>query len=205
MFTINKVRKGLYHLQFDTKEEVTAHFLRYQEYYESPEFTGVPFQMMDYIRWYAQTQKDKKFSYFSDWSGFNLPIKVIMELYPNIPDPNDHDHLMYYIAKYLLRDSRSDTKLYLIGSSKEKDVLTHEVAHGLWQLEQDYHDEMVLMVRQLPDVVKKNLTTVLRKKGYSDEVMEDEFQAYLATGLIKGMRVPKAIQEQFKKVFDKYL
>ena len=49
--------------------------MRFQEHYESPEFTGTVFTVGAFRKWYAETYG--AFTYASDWSGFNIPGTVL--------------------------------------------------------------------------------------------------------------------------------
>ena len=204
--SLTKIRDGIYHLEFETQQSLTAHFLRYQEYYESPEFCGKPFQLMDFIRWYASQKRDKKFSYFTDWKGFNVPANLILELYPQITDENDHDEFMYCIAKMVVKDSPNG-KAYLIGTTLETETsaLDHEISHGLFYVEPEYRRHMGNLVNSIPFPTREKLRKSLIKMGYAEHVVDDEMQAYLATGLsVKMPKIPKGTDTPFKKVFKEW-
>jgi len=51
--------------------------LRFEEYYESPRFKGRIFTFDEYRKWYVKNspkgKKTGRFTYYSDWSGFNIP------------------------------------------------------------------------------------------------------------------------------------
>ena len=68
------------------------HFLRAQEFYESPfpEFKGKNFNLIDYMEKYAKAYGDNVFTYPGDWCGFNIPSNVLKECYfGNILDVNN--------------------------------------------------------------------------------------------------------------------
>jgi len=208
MFSLTKLRDGIYHLEFADPQSLAAHFLRYQEYYESPQFAGKPFQLMDYVRWYASKKRDKKFSYFTDWSGFNIPANCVLELYPLVEDENDHDVLMHSIAKMVVKDS-SNGKAYLIGTcpkgKKAQSVLNHEIAHGLFYVNPTYQKKMMNLVNTIPITLRERLRNSLMKHGYAEHVVDDELQAYLATGWHKKLaKIPKGTDTRFKQVFREF-
>lgn len=67
----------IFHVNFSSQEELASTFLRFQEHFESPSFKGKIFSLDDYKRWYIKHspngQKTGEFTYYSDWSGFNIP------------------------------------------------------------------------------------------------------------------------------------
>jgi len=201
IFSMSKVLDGIYHLSFDSTINLGAYFLRYQEYYESPRYYNVPFQLIDFLKWYA-SENDGNFTYFSDWAGFNLPAQVILDLYPQLTDANDHDSFMLLIAKMVLKEN---DKAYIIGTSHEsKSALDHEIAHGLFYTNTKYQAEMKRTVKKLPAKIRKGIESVLLEMGYHERVLVDEIQAYMATGVSDRMKVPSKYQGPFRKVFYKY-
>ena len=201
LFSLHKIRTGIYHLQFELGEELSAYFMRFQEFYESPAFRGKIFQIIDFIRWYSSTMEDKKFSYLTDWGGFNLPVNKILELYPQIPDRNEYDDFMFCIAKKIIKDA--DGPAYLVGTSKEyKKALDHEIAHGLFYIDEEYQKHMTLLVKELSLDLKQRLESVLKRMGYVEDVFVDEIQAFLATGTNRWMRVSKDIKRPFEEFYE---
>lgn len=71
-FSLSEVEKDIYVLTFKNPREMAYTFLRFQEYYESPEFQGEIFTIKQYRRWYVGQSKTKNFSYYKDWGGFNM-------------------------------------------------------------------------------------------------------------------------------------
>jgi hypothetical protein len=66
-----KVADAIYLLRFETQYEITSSFLRIQEHYESPHFSGRVFTLEEFMDWYAAEYG--AFTYLEDWSGFNVP------------------------------------------------------------------------------------------------------------------------------------
>jgi hypothetical protein len=197
MFSLSKIATGIYHLQFDSQVELNAHFLRFQEFYESPEFCGKQFQLIDYVKWYCSTQAHGHFSYFKDWAGFNFPIENIFNCYKLITDKNDHDELMLSIAKLVVKDNKG-SKAYLIGSTGTNQVtLEHEIAHALYYLDEEYKEKMSSIVAELPKEIYDNLHDWLINIGYTEHVVVDEIQAFISTGLKDPDSVPDDIKRKF--------
>lgn len=164
------------------------HFLRYQEYYESasPKFRGKNFEIFDFMRWYSKKYGKDSFTYAKDWGGFNIPSKVISEVYPNITDYNKYDNAMYqaYIACNLqLGQVTNNPKFYIIGAVGKGTTLKHEVAHGFFYTVPEYKKEMTVLVKALPIDIRKSINKTLVKMGYTPKVFIDETQAYMSTGL----------------------
>jgi len=74
-----RVSDKLYFLHFQNQREMAETFLRFQEFYESPKFKGKIFTLENYKDWYRKIKG--KFSYYSDWDGFNLPSKILKPFY----------------------------------------------------------------------------------------------------------------------------
>ena len=206
MFSLSEIHKDIFHLKFDDQLELNSHFLRFQEYYESPKFRDVPFELIDYIKWYA-ADNGGDFTYFTDWSGFNVPAYKIKECYDVIPDKNSQDEFMYLIAKKISKASKSG-RAYLIGTttdSKESTV-RHEIAHGLFHVDKNYMNEMMSTLGCINHLkIFLDLRNWVISMGYAENVIEDEMQAYLATGLSdKGPEVHATIIKPFKDIFSKY-
>lgn len=78
-YTLESMGSGIYCLRFERHYDCCMHFLRFQEYYESPEFKGEAFSLLDFMDWYAHSYSSHKhdkrpsFTYPSDWAGFNVP------------------------------------------------------------------------------------------------------------------------------------
>ena len=206
MFQLKEITDRIYLLTFDDHYDLCMHFLRYQEFYESPEFKGRNFEIVDMLDWYSRKYgKSTKFTYVDDWAGFNIPGRIIFELNHAIKDFNRYDRFMLSIAEYIKTKAGSD--FYLIGTCTEDiDTLDHEVAHGLYYTDEKYRDKMNKIIHSLPPKTQESIYSRLGKAGYHHSVFKDEAQAYLSTGLCKEMDI-KSIRKfapDFEKVFNKY-
>ena len=65
----------IYLVLFKTQYQLAATFMRFQEYYDSPQFKGKIFSVEEYMDWYANV--NGKFSYFEDWPAFNIPSQTL--------------------------------------------------------------------------------------------------------------------------------
>lgn len=167
-------------VEFDSSVEAAKTFLRFQEYYESPEFKGKIFKLKHYIKWYKTQTDDGKFTYYHDWSGFNIPSYVLAPFY---------DGTFKNLSKrekQLLEMFKEDAgDFYIIGVQKGKsDTLKHEIMHGLYYTNEDYRGEVIKSIN-FDRIFKlqhyKKLENLLEEYGYHDSVFLDEMHAYLVT------------------------
>lgn len=219
---IEQIRSGVYHVNCVTQYELTSMFMRLQEFYESPirNFKGRFFKHEEYFDAYANVQKDKQFTYFDDWSGFNVPDEVIKKFWELF----QHDlwKKEFDLMRMILLDS--DSPYYVIGTYGKSDsgTIQHELAHAYWYLYPEYRDEMMNHISSM-NVLKSNtsgletkleiIQNVFMDNGYDVSVLNDETQAYLATssrGYLKDtfgeafndIRIPSSFKKTFKE-FDK--
>lgn len=194
-------------------------FMRYQEYYESTNssFRNNHFLVEDYIEWYTKSfKKTEKFTYAEDWSGFNVPSKVLIECYGGIRDLNQYDVIMGSIIRTIRKKTNKD--FYLIGTETNNFALTHELAHGFFYTNKKYRKKALKIVREIRPETYEKITKALSDKGYTENVFDDEIQAYLATATNLGVlmykfglsRTPMARRRFFRhsedlsKLFKKY-
>src|SRR5512138_554281 len=79
MMTKTKIADRIFVVRFDTLYELASTFLRFQEHYESPRFRNRIFSLEEFMDWYAE--KTGAFTYFTDWSGFNVPSSTFEAFY----------------------------------------------------------------------------------------------------------------------------
>jgi hypothetical protein len=141
---LSEVAPKVYLLTFDTQKDVTSTFLRFQEHYESPEFAGKVFTLDEYKEWYVKNSpngiKTGEFTYYSDWSGFNIPSTILQPFYEGKFHPLSE-------AEQRILDLFRDKEhpFYIIGVHKEsksfEKLLRHETAHGLFFTNPEYKKE----------------------------------------------------------------
>lgn len=88
MFKLTKEKEKIYLLCFDDRYDCCMYFLRYQEYYESPnqKFYRKQFTIVSYMDWYIKHNK-RKFSDYKDkiTNLFkNLPISIKNKITQNL-------------------------------------------------------------------------------------------------------------------------
>jgi len=90
---------------------------------------------------------------------------------------------------------------YLIGTVKGDDrALDHELAHAFFWKDEEYRNDMISLVNSIPN--KDELLRILKEeRGYGKDVLFDEAQAFLSTGLITEIsdwqEYTKAFTERF--------
>ncbi len=215
-FVIKEVRPRIFLFEFTNNYDMCMHFLRYQEFYESPssKFRGKSFEIFDFMKWYSLSFGKGSFTYPNDWNGFNIPSKIIFDLWNkhNIPDKNIYDYEMIQAwrecnAKLYEKTELPVNDFYIIGVVKGNNALNHEIAHGLFYLNKQYKKEMTALVKALPNDIRDSINQGLKMLGYTPKVFIDETQAYMSTGLTEAFgKVDqwKKEREPFETLFKKY-
>lgn len=187
-------------------------FMRYQEFYESDSdsFRGKGFKWKDYVKFYKEKTKNDIFTYHEDWSGYNIPCNSIESCIKLIPDLNFYDLIMFSVVD-TIRDIVGGDNYYLIGidqsNGEDLDLIYHEVAHGLWFSTPSYKNKQLLNIETMDQSTRNSVANKITGMGYGKNVIDDEIQAYLSTGVGRDMNRIKGIKEAqipFKKVFDQY-
>jgi hypothetical protein len=203
--TRTDITHKIFLVEFDTSVEAAKTFLRFQEYYESPEFKGKIFKLKQYIRWYKTQSETGKFTYYHDWNGFNIPGWVLS---PFVNDGQTKDHFknLSMREKALLKMFDEDVgDYYIIGCAKGKenenvDVLQHEIMHGLYYTDLEYQqrvDEILHNERLRVGINFERIYDILENLGYHESVLKDELHAYLVT-------CQDVLQENGIKFFGQY-
>ena len=191
-------------------------FVRFQEFYESPEFKGKYFSLNQFQEWYMKSTNKDNFTYYDDWYGFNIPSEVLIPFYEGHFDPlteNEQNLLNYFKGK--------TGKFYIIGcmnDEKIEDNLKHEIAHALYYANSDYKKESDAVLASIePDIIKLFKDQFDKSAGYHPDVFKDEVQAYL-TAIVDSIMVERVLQftnskqkkliyqysDELNKIFDKY-
>ena len=93
--------------------------------------------------------------------------------------------ILYNLLSAWLKSEHVDLKnekFYLIATEKGKvSTIQHEIAHALYHLDDNYKEKMDGFSAQLPKDLMKTFWEKLNALGYGDNVVHDEFQAYLST------------------------
>ena len=202
---MSKGKLPIYLIESQNRQELAGTFMRFQEYYESPEFAGKYFTTEDFLAWY--TQKDKKATYHKDWAGFNVPSHVFKPFFDGNFDPlTDKENKLLNLFRGIEGD------YYVIGITKSDfdwiETLKHELAHGMFFCDKSYRDDILSCIADLnPNPAR----SVLKKMGYGPNVIDDEINAYILTEpeTMAGTQSislsnSKNIQEKLDRVFEKH-
>lgn len=196
-YSINIFNPKIFVVIIKDKYERGMTFCRAQEFYESPnpKFRGKGFSIWEYMDWYAKKNK-RGFSYAHDWSGFNIPVKVIVDCYKKHwmteDDPSlfetPYDEVLYKIVSGIADKVGYSNCIdgYIIATDKTSGTLfEHEICHARYCAEPKYRK----LVNQVTNRFKKALPIqykILRKNilnmGYAPKVVDDEIQAYMQYG-----------------------
>ena len=214
-FELQEIRPKIFLMSFENHYDLAMHFVRYQEFYESPspEFRGKKFELLDFMRWYSFKHGNGVFTYPVDWAGFNIPGSIIKEIWDlGISDRNIYDYEMLQVYRECLDKSGGD--FYLIGTeskSKESTItLKHEIAHGFFYTTPEFKKESTKLVKELNPELRQYINGELKELGYTPKVYIDETQAYMATGLpmdddnTDNYRQLEAARKPFIKLFKQY-
>lgn len=201
----------IFHLNFDTRKELASTFLRFQEHFESPSFRGKIFSLDDFKYWYVKNSPKGKetgeFTYYSDWSGFNIPSEILIPFQDGLFNPLSDQE-----KSFLDLFEDKERPFYIIGTFQgEKTTLKHEIAHALFYTNKEYRDEVLNVLHDIPDEFKQVFSKALEESGgYHYSVILDEMHAYMINGLEKlkkkGLNTFPFLrfQKRLQEIFNKY-
>lgn len=204
-YKIKEVKPNVFAVIVKDKYDRAMLFCRAQEYYESPslKFRGKEFSIWDYMKWYHE-QHGHGFSYGDDWSGFNIPLKVLRECsykLNKIETPYDKimDKILLYDLKY------ADGESYVIGcANTTDDTFKHEVCHALYYTNKNYKKQMDVYTKGLPKKYYNVFKSNILEMGYASKVVNDEIQAYLQYGYQEaqfGRGVDIEIRKEYSDIY----
>lgn len=200
MFKIKKYWNDVYLATFDTQYNMNRTMIRFQEYYESPQFKDKVFFLKEFKEWYIKNstngKKTGKFTYYKDWNGCNVPVKTILDFISKCNKlTKPETELFIELANEVPKDA------YLIAThtnyKNRNQALIHELAHALFRNKR-YHRKVDTMMRGHNDCAKTWM--YVYKLGYHDSVFLDELQAYMISGY-PGSE-PTKLQERMRKYFE---
>lgn len=173
--------KGVVHIRADSQHQLCTMFVRLQEFYESayPDIRGHHFKLDDFLTRFQAANGGKP--YYEEWHGFNVPGHIVEQFFEEWPEVERSD------GEWIIRGVTDQMKnYYLIGSHEggdpNDDALDHELVHATYYLDPLYRAEANLLVKKFrASQTADTLEHVLQSWHYPKEVMDDEFNAYLAT------------------------
>lgn len=174
-FTSSLPMPHLYHLEFANAERMAEALMRFEEFYESPQFKGTYFTREEFEAWYAERTHGS--TYAQDWAeGFNIPSSALVPFYDGHFDPLTADE------QAVLNHFKGvkNIRFYIIATAGNTPLRTlkHEIAHALYFLNPAYRQEVdsVLATANL-EPLKHFL--VKQFSDYHEAVLDDEAHAYL--------------------------
>lgn len=189
-------------VDFESQLELTSTFLRFQEYYESPEFKGRIFTLEEFKKWYIE--KKGKFSYYTDWNGFNIPSGILTTFREGSFDP-----LSTLETSFLGIFEDVEEPFYVIGTHKEypkekiENLIQHETAHGLFYTNSDYKNEVLQILEKYNHAELFLWLEFLG--GYHPDVFLDEAHAYGLSPSKKGPTIDPGLTRELKEIFNRYV
>jgi len=194
--TLKEVYPNIFLLQMTSQNDLANTFARCQAFYEWDAFKGKKFNLQEYFDWYKVNHPDLN-SYQEEFYGFNVPSNVIADCYKINDERNEYDKFLLNVISNI-----KNKQYYLIGALKgDETTLNHELAHAFFWEDESYRNDMTELVNSLYN--KKELFDILSKeRGYGKNVLIDEAQAFLSTGLIVNISDWEKYREPFKKRFS---
>ena len=163
----------IYIIESGNRQYLAEMFMRFQEYYESPEFKGRVFTVEEFAHWYRG--KYGAFTYSKDWYGFNIPSKVLEPFRDGQFNPlTEKEQNLLNIC----RNASGD--FYVLGVTPKAEYFTetlkHEFVHGAFDVNPNYRAEVISCIK---DHGIREINNGLRKMGYHENVFSDETNAYV--------------------------
>jgi hypothetical protein len=188
----------------DNAYDLAMTFLRVQEFYESSSnvFRGGKFTLVEFMDWYSKNiSETETFTYTEDWAGFNVPGDTIANCYKVNTEWTPYDRVMLSVYSELSL-LEGDHPFYVIGARiQDKDVINHELAHGLFYADIEYRNKMIAMVEQL-SFKQRFYDALMDEFHYTYGVCIDEAQAYMATGLMPEISFARRKRKPFIQLFE---
>ena len=174
---------NILYLTFPTQKDLTFTMCRPQEFYEcnSNKLRGKNFTFEELVDHY--TDELGYLTYFSYWSGFNLPSHILEQFFNTFELTEREQKLRTVTKEY-------KNKPYYVIATKKDDVetLRHELVHAHYYLNPVYKQEANTLVKHMRPELRKDLAKILKELGYSQNVMIDEINAYMSTSGTKYLR-----------------
>lgn len=216
-YELKEILPNIFVLKIEDGYQRAMLFMRSQEHYESafPEIKGKHFDIFFFMEKYREWKGVEYFSYPEDWAGFNVPGNIIESCTKHVLDarnglfPTPYDYIMDSVISSIKRKIGSETKYYLLGVDNfDGRTMDHELAHGLYHVNDQYKISSYELVLDLPKKIFEGMESILLDMGYCDDVVCDEIQAYMSTGLSTDMSKIRGIKKEtkiFTENLKKYL
>jgi len=191
---LRKIKSYVFHVRFETRYELTSTLLRIGEYFEFPESDGKVFTLKEFKKWYMKSQNKKRFTYYEDWTGYNIPSKELEPFLSGKFDPLSDKEKQFLD---LFRNVKGE--FYIIGTfsknKTEQETVNHELTHAMFSMNRAYRK---VVKEYFKDKDCEELKAFLVKNGYTQKVLLDEMNAYLVNDL-KWLTKKKIKEKQYKQ------
>lgn len=206
MFRLEKVCDKIYRMHFDTCYDLCMTWWRCSEYMEcaNDRFRKKSFTLVEYMEWYSKTHGKDAFTYPADFAGYNIPSRVIHAVYimGDVEDINKYDNLVVGIYKYL-KSANPENNFFIMGTSDDQDSFDHELCHALFDVDEEYRQNCLDLLEDIPQKDRDKFCKVLEEKiYYHPDVHPDEMQAYLSDDLPDEL--PKSFEKYRKPFIDNF-
>jgi hypothetical protein len=187
-------------LVYKDRESLCSALCRIEEHYESPEFKGKIFTLGQYREWYSS--QFGAWSYYKDWSGFNIPSESFEPFFKGSFDPlSEAEAEVIELFKY------KTGKFCVIGTFEggDSDVYEHEICHALYATNEDYKVEALTAVNKYE---LKELKSFLADLGYNKSTIPDECHAYICESFQylkeKNIYFPEELMNELQAIKKHY-
>lgn len=199
---IEKISDHILLVEYETQEQLCKALLRPEEHYESPEFKDRIFTLGQFREWYSR--RFGAWTYYSDWSGFNIPGHIFRPFIDGLFDPLGPAEMEIVDLVRYKKD-----RFCLIGTyeGSSPDIYEHEICHALFATSDGYKSEVLRLLKPYP---LKELKKILKDDyGYADSVILDECHAYISESSEwldeKEIPYPSELKIALRKLKRKYL
>jgi len=143
------------------------------------------------------------FDFYLSWPGFNLPARIVEAVRSGALGPLQPRERALLASIDAVRGSHSG-EYYVIGTCEDMGALDHEMAHGLYAVNEAYRQEVQALLARVSKPDKSAMRRKLLDMGYCDDesILLDEMQAYMAGGedlLFGASPECAAIQEEIRR------
>lgn len=172
-------------IEFPTRKEMNLTCFRMSEFSEGYEELRTYYTPDVFIdKW---SDEDGKITYWEYWEGHNITKKKILEFYREFGCYNKTHPEGYRKHVFSEREDSVLEQLHQIDDDghvifiEEGDEITfkHEMAHSYYFLYPEYKTRADSIAYGLPPQTQGFIKKGLREMKYSDDVLQDEIQAYL--------------------------
>jgi len=206
--SVYQITENVFCAAFGDFFDLAMTFMRANEFTESPDpkIRGNPLKLIELIKLYSM-ESGGSFNYAAEMGAFALEKSQIRKtIRGGLADTSEHDFRMLALFGYCSAMCSGDW--VLIGIPLEKDSIgffAHELAHAFYAQNKSYRSMCDTLVSEMSTESRQYLFDSLASHGYASDVLMDEAQAYLSTGVFDNIRAPKEECKPFEDLFDSIL